>query len=238
MGKLKDKKVKEQNTINEAPKLVKMKEGLTLVSGELQLTGDYGNLLPRVKGNQINGEMIVKAVKIKDVENENLVVLDATAGLGEDSFILGAAGFQVILCERNDVIFSLLEDTYQRALEDEELQFAANNMDLIHGSSIDVLRAVCDGEKIRKSELPAIDVVLLDPMFPEKTKNSLTNKKLQLFQKLEMPCTEEEELFDAAQKAHPRKIVVKRPLKGPYLCGKKPNHSIEGKTVRYDCYLI
>ena len=72
-------------------------------------------------------------------------------------------------------------------------------------------------------------------MFPEKRKSSLTKKKFQLIHELEKPCDDEEELLGAALSAHPRRIVIKRPLKGPYLAGIKPDYSIKGKTIRYDC---
>lgn len=45
-----------------------------------------------------------------------------------------------------------------------------------------------------------VDVIYLDPMFPARQKSSLINKKLQLIQKLEPPCSEETDLFDAAIK--------------------------------------
>ena len=45
----------------------------------------------------------------------------------------------------------------------------------------------------------------------------------------------QEELRRAALLAHPRKVVVKRPVKGPYLAGVKPSHTVAGKAVRYDC---
>ena len=44
----------------------------------------------------------------------------------------------------------------------------------------------------------------------------------------------EAELLDAALAARPRKVVIKRPPKGPYLAGKKPSYSLTGKAVRYD----
>jgi len=73
-------------------------------------------------------------------------------------------------------------------------------------------------------------------MFPEKRKSSSVKKKLQLLQQLEEPCDDERELFEAAKNANPLKIVVKRPLKGPFLANEKPSHSLSGKAVRYDCY--
>ena len=89
-------------------KLLKTEEGLALVSDELKLIGDYSSLLPRVSNNRVQGEMLVKAVRIKG--QSDLFVLDGTAGLGEDSFLLAAAGWDVILCEHNEVIFELLRE--------------------------------------------------------------------------------------------------------------------------------
>lgn len=80
-------------------------------------------------------------------------------------------------------------------------------------------------------------MVYLDPMFPERRRRAATNKKLQLFQRLERPCEDEEALMHAALAAHPRKLVVKRPLKGPHLAGLKPSSSLAGKVVRYDVYV-
>ena len=82
------------------------------------------------------------------------------------------------------------------------------------------------------------DLVLLDPMFPERQKSALVKKKFQLIHRLESPCMEEETLLNAAIAAGPRKILIKRPLKGPWLAGRKPGYSISGKAVRYDCILL
>ena len=97
-------------------------------------------------------------------------------------------------------------------------------MRLVEGDSIHTLRSL--------EQTP--DVVFLDPMFPEKRKRAATNKKLRLFQQLERPCEDEDALMRAALDTHPRKVVVKRPLKGPYLAGIKPSSSLKGKVVRYD----
>ena len=75
-------------------------------------------------------------------------------------------------------------------------------------------------------------------MFPARTKSALVKKKFQLLQQLERPCNDEEELLQAALAAKPRKVVIKRPAKGPYLGGVKPDYSLSGKSVRYDCLVI
>ena len=63
-------------------------------------------------------------------------------------------------------------------------------------------------------------------------------KSRQLIQKLEPPCSEETDLFDAAIKAGPDKIIVKRPLKSEFLAGRKPSYTLNGKAIRYDCYTL
>ena len=90
--------------------------------------------------------------------------------------------------------------------------------------------------------LPRLDeqpeVVLLDPMFPARTKSASVKKKFQLLHFLEKPCTNEDALVSAAIAAQPRKIVIKRPPKGPHLAGIKPAYSLTGKAVRYDCLVL
>ncbi len=142
--------------------------------------------------------------------------------------ILAAAGFRVKLYEYNSVIADLLEDALDRAADDPELSLYASRMELHKEDSI---------EALNNMEI-APDVVLLDPMFPERNKSALVKKKFQLLQQLEMPCVSEKELLDAAISARPFKIVIKRPAKGPYLAGVKPSYSLTGKAIRYDCIVI
>ena len=75
-------------------------------------------------------------------------------------------------------------------------------------------------------------------MFPERQKSGLVKKKFQLIHYLEAPAENEEALMQAAIDARPFKIVVKRPAKGPYLAGLKPSYSLDGKAIRYDCYVF
>lgn len=199
------------------------KTGLSLHGENLHLQGDYTQMLPRLKYNNLTHEMLIKAAKIKGLEPGTAV--DATAGMGEDSLLLAAFGFRVILFEHNPIIAALLRDTLERAAGVPELADIVSRMELREGSSVEGLQAL--------DYTP--DVVLLDPMFPPRQKSSLVTKKLQLLQKLELPCSEEAVLLNAALAAGPRRIVIKRPAKGPYLAGVKPAYSLDGKAVRYDC---
>lgn len=203
-------------------KLERTERGLVLTDGVMSVRADFAKSIGRLSPARLNRELLVRAAKVKGVEHP--VAVDATAGLGEDSLLLAAAGFTVTLCERNPVVAALLEDALQRGAGMPELADVVARMTVARGDSVQLLRQL-DVEP---------DVVFLDPMFPTKQKSSQVKKKLQLLQKLELPCDDEAELLDAAIAAHPRKVVIKRPVKGPHLAGRAPSYSLAGKAVRYD----
>ena len=202
-------------------------EGLLLKGNDMELRGDFSYMQKRLKQSNLECEMLVRAVRIKGHEGP-LNVIDATAGMGEDSLLLAAAGFNVIMYEYDTVIAALLEDTLKRAEFQTELSEIVKRMTLIAGDSIEAMKLL--------KESP--DVILLDPMFPKRQKSGLIKKKFQLLQQLEKPCDNESELLNAAIMAKPKKIVIKRPLKGPYLAGRKPDYSYNGKAIRYDCIVF
>lgn len=198
-------------------------DGLYLKDDRLSFKVDFRDHLYRIA--HLQNEKLLKVAKTR---NEDPLCLDLTAGLGEDSFLLAAGGYRVILYEKNPVIAALLKDGMKRGMNDNDLGEILKRMTLICGDSIELSK---DHE--RKA-----DLVYLDPMFPKKNKSSLVNKRLQLLQKLEEPCKDEEELLAAALDASVSKVIIKRPLKGPFLAGRKPDYSSFGKAIRYDCILV
>ncbi|SFG81422.1 class I SAM-dependent methyltransferase [Oribacterium sp. WCC10] len=209
------------------PLYLKINEsGLSLTDGRLELRGDFIENIPRLKPNNLQKEMLVKSAKIKNISHTPILI-DATAGMGEDSLLLAAAGFNVILYEYDPIISALLKDTLNRASSIPELSDIVSRMELHTESSIEAMNHL--------NFIP--DVILLDPMFPARTKSALVKKKFQLLQKLEHPCSDENDLLFAAIAVTPHKIVIKRPLKGPFLAGIKPDYSLSGKAIRYDCIL-
>lgn len=209
-------------TLPEGVELRRVDGRLTLMADGMELAEDFCEMLPRLRPDRLGRELLVKAVRVRGVEG--IRVFDATAGLGEDSLLLAAAGFSVTMCEGDPVIAALLADGLRRAADDPELSGIVERMSLVEGDSIEILPSL--------TESP--DVVYLDPMFPARTKSAAVKKKFQLLHRLESPCADEASLMDAALAAHPRKIVVKRPIKAPVLAGVRPSHSISGKAVRYD----
>lgn len=196
--------------------------GLALAGDGMELTCDLARLLPRLRPDRLGRELLVRAARVRGVAAPTAV--DATAGLGEDSLLLAAAGFTVTMYEKDPVIAALLQDALDRAANDQQLSAIVERMTLVEGDSVAALRAMG----------AAPDVVFLDPMFPERTKSAAVKKKFQLLHRLERPCEDERELLDAALAAGPRKVVIKRPPKGPCLAGVRPSHAVAGKAVRYD----
>ena len=205
------------------------KDGLALTGNGQLLRGDFTKMQPRIHPGNLSRELLVKAAKIKG-ETGELTAVDATAGLGEDAFLLAAAGFSVKLYEYDPVIAALLRDALYRASKIAGLAAIAGRMQLFEADSQTALTHL--------ETSPA--VILLDPMFPARQKSGLIKKKFQLLQQLERPCpdADADALLYAALAAHPRKVVIKRPFKGPYLAGRKPDYSLKGKAIRYDCIVL
>lgn len=204
------------------PELRRDAEGLALVGDGMVLRADLARLLPRLRPDRLGRELLVRAARVRGVEAPTAV--DATAGLGEDSLLLAAAGFTVTMFEKDPVIATLLRDALERAAAVPELAQVVGRMTLVEGDSVTGLGQLGLSP----------DVVFLDPMFPERTKSAAVKKKFQLLHHLEHPCENEAELLAAALSAGPRKVVVKRPPKGPLLAGAKPSYQVSGKAVRYD----
>lgn len=211
--------------IDENKTILNLKEdGLYLESNNNSLKGDLSKLYRRIKQDNLSKELIVKAAKIKG--QKDVLVLDATAGLGEDSFLLAAYGFKVKLYERDRAIAALLKDSLARASA--EFPEIISRMEVFEDDSILAMKDL--------SYKP--DVVFLDPMFPQRSKDAAVKKKFQLIHLLEKPCDDEMELLEAAKKTGAKKIIIKRPVKSEYLAGVKPSYSYVGKAIRYDCIVL
>jgi 16S rRNA (guanine1516-N2)-methyltransferase len=171
-----------------------------------------------------------RALGLKDAE---LRVIDATAGLGTDAFLMAALGCRVHGIERSPVVFSLLNDGYRRlraaAVESSELREIADRLSFEQGDAIELLAKFDDA-----------DVIYLDPMYPEegRSKKALPKKGMQMFRRLIGPDDDTARVFEQAQCVAKSRVVVKRPTPAPWIAPEaRPNHSFEGKTARYDMYL-
>jgi len=174
------------------------------------------------------GQLIAKAVGLKKTRRP-LHVLDATAGLGQDAFVLASLGCRVTLFERSPVIHALLSDGLARAALNEQSAPLVARMTLRPGNSIDWLMA---------AEESAADVIYLDPMFPHRDKSALVKKEMQVFRTVVGDDDDSPALLAAALEAATYRVVVKRPRKAEPVSGPEPTTRVEGKSSRYDVYSI
>ena len=145
------------------------------------------------------GQMIAKAVGIRP--GVRPAVVDATAGLGRDAFVLARLGCALTLIERQPLIAALLEDGLARALDDPDVGSTVAQMPLLHGNAIDLLR-VWAGEPPQ--------VIYLDPMFPHRDKSAQVKKEMRLFRPLAGADDDAPELLAAALALATHRVVVKR----------------------------
>lgn len=179
------------------------------------------------------GQMIAKAVGVRG--GVHPWVLDATAGLGGDAFVLASLGCRMTLLERVPAVRALLEDGMvqaRRFAADQEpgLAEVLDRMTLIEADSLNYLR------KIPEEERP--DVVYLDPMFPVRTKSAMVKKEMRVFHSLVGQDPDADGLLEAALSCARYRVVVKRPRIAPVLAGPPPSHVLEGKSNRYDVYTL
>jgi 16S rRNA (guanine1516-N2)-methyltransferase len=154
-------------------------------------------------------------------------VIDATAGLGEDGFILAALGFRVTLLERNPSIFQALTAALQEARQsnDPEILEILDRLSLHEGDA-----------KMLIPKLPKADVILLDPMFPEREKSALVKKPMRLMKALVGGDEDADELLPIALQYALHRVVVKRSKRAPPLNHQTPDFQFLGKSSRWDCY--
>ncbi|MFC6631900.1 class I SAM-dependent methyltransferase [Microbulbifer taiwanensis] len=177
------------------------------------------------------GQQVAKAVGLRGGFYPRVV--DATAGLGRDAFVLASLGCEVHMLERNPVVRALLRDGLERlqraSLEDTELAAIAMRLTLEE-------REVSAGEWLAEQAAESVPVVYLDPMFPERGKSARVKKEMAAFHQLVGGDEDADALLEPAFAACYYRTVVKRPRLAPFLADKKPTLSLEGKSGRFDIY--
>lgn len=181
------------------------------------------------------GQAIAKAAGL----NKGVMptVLDGTAGLGRDAFVLASLGCKVQLVERHPVVAALLDDGLQRAKQDPEIgDWVQERVNLIHASSHDALHQLAQDPNFARP-----DVVYLDPMYPHpegKKKSALVKKEMRVFQSLVGADNDADSLLEPALALATKRVVVKRPDYAEWLNQHKPTMAIETKKNRFDVYVL
>ena len=204
-----------------------------------------------------NGQAIAKAVGVSGKFAPQ--VLDLTAGLGGDGFVLASLGCKVCMLERNPIVHSLLADGLSRGVQvgrkdaqqgDDELEQVISRLSLLEGNAASYLSDLVDKlvgaareqgkeqPKEPENEVWRPDIVYVDPMFPLRKKSAKVKKEMQAFHAIVGTDPDADDLLANALAVAQYRVVVKRPAGAGFLAETKPNYSLEGKSTRYDIYAL
>ena len=209
-------------------------DGLWLCANGMKMQPDWSAEVGRLKRASLKSEMIARACNL----GEKPQLIDATAGLGHDSLLMAHLGAEITLVERHPILFTLLEDSKRQAQQDSFLSSIVQRIHLVFSDSKDYLI-----EQIQQQKL--VDVIYLDPMFPQRDQNQQAIKKqaqvkkqMQLLHML-LPEDGEMDLGDQLlnlAKQLAKRVVVKRPRLAVFLDEQKPDHQWQGDACRFDAY--
>ena len=184
-----------------------------------------GPILHRLKYGKGRGQNLAKAVGMKFNKNRNII--DATAGLGYDSFILASLGAKVTLIERSQKIHELLQNGINEGISfGGEIEKIINRMELLFGDSKDILPKLTP------------EVIMIDTMYKERKKTALVKNNMRLVREIVGPDTDYIELLEVALNCAKNRVVLKQPRYAePIKDIRKCSHQIIGKTIRYDIFM-
>ena len=184
-----------------------------------------GPILHRLKYGKGRGQNLAKAVGMKFNKNRNII--DATAGLGYDSFILASLGAKVTLIERSEKMYKILQNGINEGLSfGGEIKNIINRMDLLFG----------DSKKILPKLSP--EVIMIDTMYKDRKKTALVKNNMRLVREIVGPDSDYIELLKVALNCAKNRVVLKQPrYADPIDDIRKCSHQILGKTIRYDIFM-
>ncbi len=196
------------------------------VSGELRVDFVEGSVAHRLRFGGGRGQDLAKAMGLRAGKTPTIV--DATAGLGRDSFLLASLGARVILIERSEQMHELLVQGMKRAArEGGQFREIIGRMTLLKGDALDLI-----------PELPS-EAILIDPMHPERKNSALVKQDLRQVREIVGTDDDAADLVQLAIKHARKRVVLKWPAKADPIEGvKKCTHQIIGKTTRYDVFMI
>ena len=184
-----------------------------------------GPILHRLKYGKGRGQNLAKAIGMKS--NNNRTIVDATAGLGYDAFILASLGANVTLIERSKIMYNLLQEGISEAKSfGGEISGIISRMNLIFG----------DSKFILPDLLP--EVILIDTMYKDRKKTALVKNDMRLVRDIVGSDSDYIQLIDVALNQASNRVVIKQPRYADQIDNIKPySHQILGKTIRYDVYM-
>jgi 16S rRNA (guanine1516-N2)-methyltransferase len=172
--------------------------------------------LKTFKETSINKQPLYKALGLSKGE----WVDDLTAGLLGDSLLMVSMGLNVRAYERHIVPQLLITN-------------ALKNSTLL---DLTLFKFFPKGASYLLDEDLSGRTLYFDPMFEDPNHKTAPKKEMRIFREVVSVDHDAEELLEKLIQKRPKRLVVKRPIKSRVL-GRRPSHSIEGKSTRYDVYL-
>jgi len=196
------------------------------VEAELKIDFVTGAVGHRLRFGGGRGQDLAKAMGLR--AGKTPMIVDATAGLGRDSFLLASLGAQVILIERSEKMHALLVEGMNRAEnEGGEFREIIGRMTLMKGDAKDLIPEL-SGEAI-----------LIDPMHPPRQKSALVKRELRQVREIVGTDDDAADLVRIALAHAQNRVVLKWPAKADPIDGLKAcTHQILGKTTRYDVFMV
>ncbi len=169
------------------------------------------------------GQALPRAIGMKGGKTPHVV--DATAGLGRDAFLLASLGATVTLIERSDQMHKLLAEALRRAAASDVSEIISR-MTLLHGDAKDLLPGLSP------------EVVLVDPMHPPRGNSALVKKEMRQIREIVGVDADADALMQVALEHARNRVVLKWPQKADAMVSlPKPSHQITGKSTRYDVFM-
>lgn len=193
---------------------------------ELRVDFVSGPVAHRLRFGGGRGQDIAKAMGLR--AGKTPLIIDATAGLGRDAFLLASLGAQVTLIERSETMHALLADGMARAAQ-EGGQYGdiIGRMTLLKGDAKDLIPQLHG------------DSILIDPMHPERKNSALVRKELRQVREIVGTDEDAADLVRLAIRHARNRVVLKWPAKAEPLAGVQAcSHQIKGKTTRYDVFMV
>ncbi len=227
--------------------LLDEKDKLSWLSEGLSVAPEWDKLQRRVVSAGRKSELLLQAARL----TADSQVIDATAGFGHDSLILASTGAQVTMLEQQPLMALLLLVEQLRMSTLPNWQKLMSRLQIINTDALTYFKRF--NNYLGADNEQAIDVIYLDPMFPEDSyqdsktgKGAKVGKHMQALHQLAHPPTldEEQQLLQSAQAAISQnsqkqgRVIVKRPQFAPLLAHQQPSESWNNEAVRFDGYFV
>lgn len=210
------------------PDRLELREGGPNAPGPVYVDFARGRAAHRRRYGGGRNQPLARAVGSKT--DRAILVVDATAGLGRDAFVLACLGCTVWMVERSPILAALLRDGLRRAALDPEIgPVVSERLHLVEADSRVFLAGLPDLQRPK--------VVYLDPMYPHRRKSARVKKEMRSLRELVGDDEDATELLAVALAHAKRRVVVKRPRLAPVLAGPSPGFQILSPNTRFDIYL-